>query len=681
MAVAPAWKRRLFLIVFAIALTVRIAYIVDLRNSPYYEHPILDAYWYDSRAQEVLAGDSLASQGAFRVPLYIYFLTGCYSLFGHEYGGVLSIQAILGSLACGIVLLLGLRIFGLAGGLIAGLGLALYRMAIFSDGELLPTTLFIVLVLLGAYYVVELLRTDRYSKALVGGLWLGLAFLTRPDVLPFVVAVVVLIFITFSLKKAFGATVLVIIPIVVAMLLLGFRNRTISGEFYVFSPQGAVNLYAGNSLASDGKTPQAPATRTPYTITADPGQDAMLLASKVAASEDMGRELSDRELGRYYLERTLREIQSKPVRWIGLLLRKVYYFLNSYERSDIKPLWRFGRRHSKVFAMPLLSYAILMPLGLLGAGLVVARRIKLAYIALAGLLAFGFNSVVFFVSWRNRLPAVAFLWILAGYAVTHVVSQVHAGRWSRVLSCGVIIFLLALVSKSHFFGVTDEPFATQYMVNEAAVYAMSGKYDEAIAIYEEAIGADPANPSPYYLLGKVYAKLGKIDECRKMMAAATRLNRAYLPYAHLTIGVALTKNGDLGGAAEEFTQALAADPNLGLAAYNLGLCLLNAGRFEEARTALMRAETLCADDAQTMSAIAIAWIKLGEAERAEGIVRKILRSHPKDVDVLYALGLALEAQGKNDEALGYFKMALRYRPDREAIRTKVRQLESLNSLR
>lgn len=679
MAKAPGWNRYLFFIIFAIALTVRIAYLVDLRHSPYFQHPILDAYWYDSRAQEVLNGDTLVSQGAFRVPLYVYFLAGSYALFGHEYGSVLAVQAILGSLACGIVFLLGLETFGLASGAIAGLGLALYRMAIFSDGELLPTTLFILLVLSGSYFLTLHLKGGKHSNTVLAGIFLGMAFLTRPDVLPFVIALIGVVFLTIKMRKALAVVAILIAPVILTMLILGFRNRAISGEFYVFSPQGAVNLYAGNSLASDGKTPQAPETRTPYQITSDPGEDAMLIASKIAAAEDLGRDLSDRQLGRYYIKRTFDEIASAPLRWMGLLLRKAYYFLNSYERSDIKPLWRFGGRHSRVFEWPLLSYAILMPLGLLGAMIVVSQRRRLGYIPLAGVVAFAFNSIIFFVSWRNRLPAVVFLWLLAGYAVTQMIMEVSARRWRKLIIYGIVIMLLGLVSTTQFFGVREEPFASQYMVNEAAVFAMSERYEEAIAIYKEAIARDPINPSPYYLLGKVYATLGRIDESRKMMEAAMRLNPAYIPYAHVTIGVALTRSGDFEMAAKEFTEALAADPTLGLAAYNLGLCLLSAGKIDEARTALMRAEPLCHDDLKAMISIGVAWIKLGEPERAEAIMENLMKSNPGDANIIYTLGLALEAQGKIDEALRYYRMALKYRPDLTTIRSKIQHLESLNS--
>jgi hypothetical protein len=95
--------RRLFWLVVLAALAVRIAYLVDISDSPYFDHPVLDSFWYDTRADQVVAGDLLASTGIFRVPLYIYLLAASRFLFGPGYVAPLVIQAFLGALACGLV--------------------------------------------------------------------------------------------------------------------------------------------------------------------------------------------------------------------------------------------------------------------------------------------------------------------------------------------------------------------------------------------------------------------------------------------------------------------------------------------------------------------------------------------------------------------------------------------------
>ena len=295
--------RRLLLLIVLIALAVRVAYLVDIRDSPYFDHPVLDSFWYDAKARDVLAGDALASSGSFRVPLYTYFLAACYGVFGYGFTAPLMIQAILGALSCGLCFVIARRLFGTLAGAVAGLGLAFYRMAVYSDGELLPTTLFIFFTLLAVHFILRGIRGRPRPNGLVAGLWLGMAFLTRPDILPFAAVVGVAVFVVLG-RKGLRVVVPMCAVLVAFMLLLGYRNHLAFGEFHVFSPQGAVNFYIGNARYSDGKTPLAPKTKYPYHAAADPSEDSITLACKQAARETTGRDLSDRELSRYYVGQT-----------------------------------------------------------------------------------------------------------------------------------------------------------------------------------------------------------------------------------------------------------------------------------------------------------------------------------------------------------------------------------------
>ena len=174
--------------IILVALALRIAYLIDISDSPQFNYPMLDQYWYDSKARDVLAGDLLARTSSFRVPLYVYFLAGCYLVFGHSYVAAVLIQMFMAAVACGLVFLITKRIFGILAGVTAGLGLAFYRMAIYASGELLPTSLLLICVLAATYFVLRSVEGQRLRDGALAGFLLGLAFLTRPDVLPFACA-------------------------------------------------------------------------------------------------------------------------------------------------------------------------------------------------------------------------------------------------------------------------------------------------------------------------------------------------------------------------------------------------------------------------------------------------------------------------------------------------------------
>jgi cytochrome c-type biogenesis protein CcmH/NrfG/4-amino-4-deoxy-L-arabinose transferase-like glycosyltransferase len=675
------WDRNLLFAVFLVALVIRIAYLIDISDSPYLDYPVLDSFWYEAKAKDVLTGDLLASSGSFRVPLYTYFIAGCYLVFGQGALAPLVIQAILGAVACGLVYLTGLKIFGRLAGAVAGFALAFYRMGIYSDGEILPTSLFIVFILAAVYFTLEVLDTQRLTRGFLAGLFLGLAFLTRPDVLPFALLLLLVVIITLKVRRGLRTAVSICVPLLALMLLLGYRNYLAFGEFHVFSPQGAVNLYIGNAGYADGKTPVGPPTKYPYHITTDPSEDSITLACKQAATEHVGRELSDRELSSYYLRKTAAEIGQDPARWVRLILKKTYYFLNTYERSDIKLIPRFVRDHSSILKLPLLTYGVVMPLGLVGLWLAAKGRTRLTWIVIAGVAAFTLNGVLFFVIWRYRLPAVPFLMILAGHTVS-CAWQAFRTRTVRLLLLILAVSVgLGLLSVSRLWGVRDETGEIQYIINEGAIFMKAGMPDRAIELYHEAIALEPGSPQAYFYLGKALATQGLIDESKEMMSKAIAISSSYRPFAHMTLGVALAEKGDFEAAAHEFKMALDADSELGLAAYNLGLCAMNLGDSETAEKAFTRAEFLCKDDRGVLLGIAIAFIRMGKHDRGLLMAQGLLRDDPRNPEVLYAAGLGLETAGRIGEAIAHYERALRYMPASREIQAKLRDLKERQSLR
>lgn len=672
---------RLFLAIVLVALAIRIVYVVDIADSPYFNHPVLDSFWYDAKASDVSNGDVLATSGSFRVPLYVYFVAGCYLVFGHGYLAPILIQAFLGALTCGLIFVIGKRLFGRLAGFVAGLGFAFYRMAIYSDGELLPTTLFILLMMAAFYFVVKGIDGRRMFNGLLAGLFMGLGFLTRPDILPFAAAIAIAVLVLLGAKTALRFAGAMVTVLVAFMLLLGLRNLVAFGEFYVFSPQGAINLYIGNAGFADGKTPLAPGTRFPYHIVADPSEDSITLACKQAAKESVGRELSDRELSGYYIRKSVGEIGGDIPRWLTLIVKKAYFFLNSYERSDIKLIPRFTARYSGLLKLPLVSYVVVMPLGVAGLLLSILRHNRRVWVASAGFFAYGLVSVVFFVIWRYRLPAVPFLMILSGYAVSEAYLACRHAAYRTVAFLAVVALGLGVLSASRLWGVSEEEWEGQYIVNEGALFMKAGRHEEATELYLEAIESQPSDPRSYFYLGKAYGARGMFDQARQAMETAMTLSSTYKPFAYLTLGVALANKGEFGAAVTYFETALEADSDLGLAAYNLGLSKMNLGDYEGAEKAFTRAEFLCRDDIEALVGMARAFVRMGRYERGIVLAQNVLRQDPHNAEGLYAMGLGLEAVGRTDEALGYFERALRYLPASQEIRQKIGSLRARHSTR
>ena len=100
---------------------------------------------------------------------------------------------------------------------------------------------------------------------------------------------------------------------------------------------------------------------------------------------------------------------------------------------------------------------------------------------------------------------------------------------------------------------------------------------------------------------------------------------------HYNRGTLLADRGDLGKAAEEFKQALRADPRFADAGYNLGVVLLMEG----------------------------------EPRRAVAIFEQVAGVRPSDPSILYGLGKAYLDEERHEESLATFERVLVVDPDHE----------------
>src|SRR5438876_8332821 len=114
------------LVVFAVAFTLRIIHIWQMRNAPFFTLLMGDARGYDEWAQRIAGGDWIGHDVFYQAPLYPYFLGILYRIAGHSLMLVRVVQAMIGSLSCVFVSATARRLFSTRAGLVAGLMLAIY---------------------------------------------------------------------------------------------------------------------------------------------------------------------------------------------------------------------------------------------------------------------------------------------------------------------------------------------------------------------------------------------------------------------------------------------------------------------------------------------------------------------------------------------------------------------------
>lgn len=173
-------KTRLPLLLFALALVLRLAYVLQE-----YPVPPQDTPDYDEIALNLLRGEGFVAREnwfgfemrSWRAPFYPFFLAGVYGVCGHSHLAVEVMQAAVGAGTVVLLYGLGLRIWP-AAALPAGLFAAAYGPLVVSAGEVMSETWFTFWLVLAAYLLSD--PEGRRRHWLGGGVAIGLAALTRP---------------------------------------------------------------------------------------------------------------------------------------------------------------------------------------------------------------------------------------------------------------------------------------------------------------------------------------------------------------------------------------------------------------------------------------------------------------------------------------------------------------------
>jgi protein O-mannosyl-transferase len=123
-----------------------------------------------------------------------------------------------------------------------------------------------------------------------------------------------------------------------------------------------------------------------------------------------------------------------------------------------------------------------------------------------------------------------------------------------------------------------------------------------------------------------------------------------------------------------YEKVLSRNPNFYLANYNLGYALMQTGRFREAANMFRRAAVLDSTDAETFLHLASCDYQLNELNEAEAALHRAIATDPRLLRTRYMLGLVLKKQGRNQEALDYFRAELDKNPHDTQAQSEVNEL-------
>ena len=201
--VARRW--RAMLCVVAVALGLRLGYVLETRQAPTVRHLVGDAAGYHEWAGRIAAGAWLGSEPFYQAPLYPYTLAVVFKVFGDQVWMVRIVQAFWGAAAIGLLALSAAQMFGHRAGILAGIMLALYAPALFFDGIVQKTSLGCVLTCATMAVMATALTWKRKGMpTLVLGVLVALLSLVRENALAWVPIIGLWVIVTWRGTQGWG---------------------------------------------------------------------------------------------------------------------------------------------------------------------------------------------------------------------------------------------------------------------------------------------------------------------------------------------------------------------------------------------------------------------------------------------------------------------------------------------
>lgn len=530
------------LLLFAIALAVRVAHALALRHSPFFDHPLVDAYTYHQAARSIAAGDGHPDRIFWQPPGYPYFLGFIYWVVGGvNFLAPRIAQSVLGALSAALTAWIGAKQFGRAVGLAAGLVVALYGTLIYFDGELLGVSLTVVLQLAAvalamlAVGAASAPHAPRRSSLLWFGAGTigGLASLVTAASL-----VMVAVFAIFARRRALWCLLGAALAIAPATL----HNWVRGHELIPISWNAGVNLFIGNNPRYDDVVAVRPDLSW-RDLTAEPVRHGIW--SKTGASN-------------YFVRKVTDWARHDPGGFALLQLRKVGLLFNGNEIFRNQAMYP-ARAYSPVLAVLLwkvpgiaFPFGVLVPLSVLGLVVCWRRAPLLGWIILAYALA----NLAFFITARYRVPMVPYLAVFAVAGVRWFL--VEANRSARAFAVGGVLGVSALSNIGA--GPMPSRMNADAELTLAGFLHEEGRLDEARRHYQLSIDDRPDDPETWTDLGALEINEGHFEAAERAFNEALRLHPED-GGALMALGSLRDEQGRFQEAIDLYQRATLANPN------------------------------------------------------------------------------------------------------------------------
>jgi len=472
--------KKLSLLVFAVAFCLY-GFLIFSFFSPYQFHK------YVLAARQALEG-ALPSERLFDFsPLYLFFHIVVQKFLKRPDLFMKLIQILFASLSASLLFLILKKTVRLPVAIIGTAAFILNPTLIVLTQAYEPEALALFL-LLGLLYFA--LRDGWPSHLLSGGL-AGLAFLTRPNVLP----VLLFVPVYFLVKPSRGRTRRLVsvlcfsLPVLLSLFLLLNRNARISGRATFLTMNPGTVFYEGNNPLSWGTTSVYP--YLVYDLARQNSQtpDVQHELYRRLARLSTGKDLTVSEVNAYWMGKAVRYIRDHPGRYWRVLAHKLFHMFHSYDWHDLYNAY-WNQRKLGRSTIPTIPWGIVSALAMLGL-IAQAPRWKQSLLFYALFAGQAGVMLVFYVSARQRLVFLPALLFFACAALDFMASR----KWPWLLLVAVIPLSAALVIPTSLMREEDHLWqgvrTSGDHLSEAYRQRQAGDYPEAEIRAALALAAAP----------------------------------------------------------------------------------------------------------------------------------------------------------------------------------------------
>lgn len=548
---------------------MRIIYFYQVRsNYPGWDTPTIDPLYHDLWAKQIMSGDILGSGPFFRAPFYAYLLGAVYKLFGASPAAAKLLQHLLGAVTCAMIFLFANRYFNRKTAITAGIISAFYWVFIYFENELLLDSLLVFISVSLIWFLFTLYEKPTAKRFLLSGIILGFAAITRPNFLAIWPVIIIWVFYSFKLplKDKIIKGLYLIIGLAIIVFPITARNIVVGHDNVLIASQGGINFYIGNNERATGATAVVPEFGPTWQYA-----DCEYLAKSETGR--IGQEMKQSEVSSFYYKRALNFILSEPVKWLGLMAKKLSFFWNSYEISNNQNLYFFQRFASVTSILPPLLF-IIAPLSLIGLWTIL-RRDKKYHIINLFVLAYMLTIVGFFVNSRFRLPVLPFLIILSANSAFEIIDWIKTKKFKSAIYALLALIILVPICNIDFFDIKHSSFAMSHF-SLGNVYLKKGLKQEALNEYARALELEDCVPSAHLNRGIIFFGENNFANARKEFELELASCR-YSAQALNNLSVLDRLTGDNSSALNRSREAISQSPQYLEAHINMILALRKLG--------------------------------------------------------------------------------------------------------